>query len=575
MGRLNLQPFLSDVDKLLDSLPHDELKGRLRAHARTLSADQRSEFLSVLSTPAGAALQMIDVTTDGTDGESLLTAIDEFTDTLASMAYVDRWGWDPDISDERNFADESWVGEMDALFERAAVAYLAGDYELATKAYHRLFEAFHLADEGVFSGPIALEEMVDTDLAEAKARYLNALYRTSLPNERAEAILDTIERLIFIGTSNLSLRDIVEAGEGPLPEFDPFLSQWIETLERKEPEGRVWQRRVSTLLQEAVEWRGGIEGLREMAKKRGNIDSTLYVSLVERYKERGDLQNATVFAQEGMDRAEDIHGKAELGDMLFHLARQLGDDELALDAAKCVWRTDPSWVRLGMVYSAADKMGCIGAVLMEEAEWVIQSSTFCHSGEPVGPFGFSQDLQCALHLLNGDIDRAVKAFQTAREVGWSYRGHCANVVLPYLLLAGAAQRELTSGSLIAEVWDELPCDYGGDWEVQRDLPDAQALILSAITVSECALDRSQREKLLKVAEDKVVERVRTIVDNKHRGAYHRAAKVVVALTEARVLAGEPAKGTDFVEKIRRAYPRHSAFQRELNDAIYRSSVLVR
>ena len=69
---------------------------------------------------------------------------------------------------------------MEALFERCSKIFLAGNYDLAVKVYGKLLRAFHLEEEiGHFCGPDLPESMIDTDLEEAKARDLRAVYKTT------------------------------------------------------------------------------------------------------------------------------------------------------------------------------------------------------------------------------------------------------------------------------------------------------------------------------------------------------------------------------------------------------------
>jgi hypothetical protein len=58
-------------------------------------------------------------------------------------------------------------------------------------------------------------------------------------------------------------------------------------------------------------------------------------------------------------------------------------------------------------------------------------------------------------------------------------------------------------------------------------------------------------------------RVREILDKKHRRAYERAARLVGAVAEARIMAGDPGSGHALLENIRQQFSRYSAFTREM------------
>lgn len=107
-------------------------------------------------------------------------------------------GWDDDLHDERSFGDESWADEMDDLLGGAETAFLDGDLDLARIAYEPLLKAFERHAEG-FCGPEEPERMLSTDVGEAKARYLRAVYETTPLSERADTLFEEMGALRYIG----------------------------------------------------------------------------------------------------------------------------------------------------------------------------------------------------------------------------------------------------------------------------------------------------------------------------------------------------------------------------------------
>jgi hypothetical protein len=120
--------------------------------------------------------------------------IEGFLGRLDSCAYIQGWGWDGDLHDERSFGDESWADEMDELFKRAEAAFLEGGLTLARAAFGLLLKSFERHAEG-FCGPEKPEEMLNTDVGEAKARYLRAVYETTPLTDRPEPTGPRISRL--------------------------------------------------------------------------------------------------------------------------------------------------------------------------------------------------------------------------------------------------------------------------------------------------------------------------------------------------------------------------------------------
>ena len=577
---LSLGPFLQEVDELLAELSHDELKARLRATARELPGDRRFGFLDMLrrqDTGLPVDADHSELGRDDAFDPTLLDDVDGFVEALKSFTYVDGWDWDPDIGEERNFGDESWVEEMDYLLDRASDAYLQGHYQLAANAYGPLLYEFCRAPEEVFSGALPPKEMIETDVAEAKARYLRALYLASPPRERPSRILEAVLELTYVGRSDLGLVDVAEAGEGPLPDFETFLSGWIEELETRIRSGSVWSRVASRLLQEAAELQGGIEGLAAIADKFGADDPELYVNLVHRRMEMDQVAEAMAAAQTGMAQVGEPTAKARLGDLLSLLAGQAGEPPLALEAARTAWQLAPSWPRLRRLCLVADGLE-IRKKVIEEERTRVRPLDPGEGSAGGGRDPMRQDLVSALHLLAGDWTAAIEMFQAAPEVGWSTPGHCAGVVFPSLLLGGAGLVEPPPDTAIAELWGEVGRSWGwarvGDVVYGED--DSFGIgtdsELMASGLSQHSVNPAMRERLLEVARQKVLDRVRTIVGNKHRNAYSRAAQVVVALGESLILMDRRGDGTGLVDHVRSSFSRYPAFRRELDRAVSRSSV---
>jgi hypothetical protein len=87
------------------------------------------------------------------------------------------------------------------------------------------------------------------------------------------------------------------------------------------------------------------------------------------------------------------------------------------------------------------------------------------------------------------------------------------------------------------------------------------------------LEPDRRERFLKVAWDIGKRRVKAILEKKHRGAYERAAALVAAVAEARIIAGDSERGRTLLEDTRGQYSRYSAFTRELDSVLRRSPLL--
>lgn len=237
----SLQGFLSALQERLTDMTPDELQAHLVEHARSLPSSQRSAFLDIFTGTNPSRTRRRTPTSKQASKRSLLSDIDRFVQRLSSGHYFTGFGWDDEIHDERSFGDESWTLEMDALFTATQRVFIDEDLGLARTAYQRLLDAFRLDEEvGHFCGPDGAIDMVLTDVAEAEARYLRAVYETTPLQERAGVLVD--EWFDLPRYTPPTLRDIREALPSDLPALREFLPHWVARLqtldERHHPHAR-------------------------------------------------------------------------------------------------------------------------------------------------------------------------------------------------------------------------------------------------------------------------------------------------------------------------------------------------
>lgn len=557
-------PYFDRLRERLAGLSREDLEAAIVDHARRLDGLHRESFLAGFR-PAEAEPAP---TGDSYDPD-LLDDIDAFVEDLTNYEYYQGYGWDPEIGDERAWGDESWVDVMDDLFHRAEIAFFAGDRDLGREAYGALLKAFRLDEsDPVFCGPVDPEGMVETDVLEAKARYFRAVYETEPAEHRAVNLLHAIRSLAWVGSSEVGLRRMMDADEPPLPGFDRFRADWIEILERSRFEGRFAEQQRKWLLREAAGFEG-LDGLADLARRLGAGDPEAYVEWIVGLFGEGRLEEALDAAREGVEAVPDEKDRARLADLRAGLAARLGREDELTTARRTAWRTDPTLPRLLVLCGPAGLDG-----LDDELD-----------AARTGEYDCDPSLACRLELLTGAYEETVERLEAASVLGWSRLDHPGPVVYPFLLVAGSGRREPPAGSLMAELWEGLdppswswPATETADQRLADEErgstgesgPPSFAAILTE------ALERrppgeEQRARFLMLARGVARVRVEAIVSGQHRGAYERAAVVLVACAEAHRLAGEEERGLELVRELREAFPRHSAFQREMKRAEARSA----
>ncbi len=571
---LRLGPFLKDVQTRLDTLSHEQLKARLIAHARSLVPQKRRAFLEILEwkSPPSDSERPQDV-------PPLLDDVDGFIQSLKAGDYYEGWGWDEDLLDERAWGDESWVETMDELFDGAGAAFLEGDRRLAADAYGRLLKAFHHEDDVTsFCGPESPEEMVTTDLEEAKARYLRALYETTAPEERPGKLAAEMEDLHGIGEAG-GLEAMEHADETPLPDFDLFLPAWVEVLKsRKSDEVWGWEPTRKSLLREAVAKWDGVEGLARLAREEGDQHPEAYAVWVEALVRAGDRGTAIAAAREGVERIVDADARAEQADTLAELAAAEGQVELALEARHGGWRASSTLRRLLalMLEGDPDSKRLEARMAVELRD--LKARRFQTDGQ----------LAVVLFLLAGDYGSAFRRLSRAKPVGWSHHDHPGPVVFPFLVLAGSGASIPAEGTSMEHLWTGLAPgqmgspfylwrsshpDAGGSPELAGSDPLDHFLPLLRGVLDRHPVSEKQQPRFLKQAQTVAAKRVRAIVSGKHRRAYERAARLAVACAEAQTLAGREQEGMGLLRELLAEFPRHVAFRREMNALIKASPLL--
>ncbi|MFP4649292.1 MAG: hypothetical protein ACLFMS_08930 [Halorhodospira sp.] len=206
---------------------------------------------------------------------------------------------------------------------------------------------------------------------------------------------------------------------------------------------------------------------------------------------------------------------------------------------------------------------------------------------PYRPFRDPASAPAALAaLLAGRWDRAAALAQEADSLGWSGGTNARSVVFVYALVALSSADGAEPGPVTTELWSatvaagaalragmttthELP---NGEQVPQRHRPSPEALnqgYRTALTqaLAHRPLSAEEAEAWLTWCMETAAARCEGIVGRQHRGAYPRAASAVAACHETACARGQPRVGEQLVERMRSQYPRHSAFQRALREAL--------
>jgi hypothetical protein len=611
-------PFFTRLGEILEELNPAELRERITEYARGLDDASRKTLLAALSTPPRPPQgSRTETKGHGRQGKAprpsrdpILKDIEAFAQRARSHEFMEGWGWDPEIGDERAWGDESWTWELGDLFDEAEQVFLSGDLPLAVEAFESLIGLLlEDMEESLFPGAGAAEEMVEADLGRARACYLRALYETTPPTERLQRLLGAMGAMRWIGGDPVGIAATADADALPLPDFEAFMTAWVEQLEAavegigaEEPSG--WNSTLRWLQREAALLTGGVEGLGALARRSKGRHPEAFQEWVDGLLQAGRAEEALSAAMEGAEVLVDPGEGARMADGAGMIARHLGKGRQELEACRIAWRLAPTGGRLRTLLRAEEEEGegrkrAVAREFDAFGESTEQPATRPGAPEP-DPAGspYPRDsappprVMAALEILNGRLDQTLRRLQAAAPVGWSRYGHPGPLAFPCLLAAASGAlgvsgaKKLPSGSVLREMLDatdagmERSAWESGDlgWKPDlpakgqgEDLPRFPDLLREALGGH--PPEAAARAEYLEEGERTARERIRTILSRKHRAAYERAATAAAAASEAWILAGEADRGEALLAGIRKEYARYSAFTRELRSVTARSPLL--
>lgn len=569
--KMNLGPFLTELESRLDELSAEQVKRCIINHAEDVSPDERRQFLSIFSVPTDEG-QPAEREEEMIEDPSLIGDIEDFVESIEEGVYFMGYGWDDRLQTKRAFGDESWAWEMDDLFWRCAEVFKSGNYQLAADGYRKLLNAFYLEEEtGHFCGPDFAENMVDTDVEEAKSRHLRSVYNTTPTEKRPECLFTELDELYYIGNSQIGLKEVREAEAEDLPDIEGFLPEWIDFLKEKATAKRSPANKLrENLLRKAVEMADGVEGLSRLAREKGDVQPDAYHRWVTRLVEEDDIPGAIEAAQEGVEAIVEGREKAKLADYLAQMAADSGETDLVLESRRTAFSHDPSACRLVACWSACKDMD-------EEVEpFMADLLVNCQS-----EMEHSADrLMAMVELAAGKYDAAVARLEEAEALGWSRREHPGYAVFPFLLLAGADLQDVPAPSCMNQMVEQLESLQTSFMPPHYPYPDIRDPLANTTyrdvlldSLARHTIDEDDQGKYVTLAREVAWERMAAIVSNQHRGAYERASCILVSVAEAVSLMEDAESGMELPLRAREKFPRHSAFRRELNHLISYSSIL--
>lgn len=205
-------PEAGVLTKKLRQLSIDQLIEIVEKFLARLDEKQQLEFMNFLPSVSSDDLESrLPYSRD----EDFLEAIEDFCERVRNEEFVEYGaGYDPEEGEYHGFGDDSWIEEMDELFETAEIYFLARHYRTVEKAYQLLFGCLEIESEedGYYFTTSGPQAALDTDLMKARKRYFESLCHLYTGEALAEKIINGLAEYRYIGEKPPDLKELFPEG---------------------------------------------------------------------------------------------------------------------------------------------------------------------------------------------------------------------------------------------------------------------------------------------------------------------------------------------------------------------------
>jgi hypothetical protein len=545
----NRPPEAGALKEQLRQLPADQLVEIVEQFLARLGEKERLEFLNLLPSVRAEDLEsQLPYRCD----EDFLEAIEDFCERVRNEEFVEYGaGYDPDEGEYHGFGDESWIEEMDALFEVAESYFLARHYAIVEKTYPLLFDCLEIESEegGYYFTTSDPQAVLSTDLLKARKRYFEALCHLYTGETLAERIIDDLGEYRYIGQKPPDVKELFPEGGEVIQLLEEAL---IKRSTRDDPNTVLAALdHPAELLRQIYTHFRSLEALDRFAREHGEKHPWCYEDLVRAYARKDDWQQVLFWASQGLrskaSKKKERH--AILADYKARAAQRLGDPAAGLSAIWEAFSNQPNGERYVALWKAARAQG----QWSEYYPRLLQRLTHNISGSSVKVSDlWDHRLLVEALLVEGEYERALEqAAQSRLSSFWDDKGDARKSVVDFFL--HSVSRMADRGSCATQ----YP-------EIARRLNQPSEFIMQLKTeLFQEHLPESDRDKQIDWIAQMVSPRIDQIVSNKVQEAYAEAARNAQLIAELYRFQGQSERAQNFIAGLHTQYQRHRNFRAEL------------
>ena len=542
-------PEVGALKEQLRQLSIDQLVEIVEKFLARLGEKERLEFMNLLPSVCSENLErQLPYRRD----EDFLEAIEDFCERVRNEEFVEYGaGYDPDEGEYHGFGDDSWIEEMDALFEAAELYFLARHYGTVEKAYQLLFACLEIESEegGYYFTTSEPQTALSTDLLKARKRYFDSLCYLYTGETLAERIIEDLGEYRYIGKTLPEVKELFPEGG----EVIQLLEEALIKRPSRDDAGTVLMAldHPAELLRQIYTDFRSLEELDRFAQQYGEKHPWCYEELVRGYAQKNEWQRVFFWASQGLSSkaSQKKARNAILADYRARAAQQLGDPAAVLSALWEAFNSEANVERYVALRKAAKAQG----QWSEYYPYLTQRLTHDISGSSV-TLGYHWDNRLLVEalLVEGEYERALERAAQSRFTSlWDEKENVPKSVVDFFLhsVTRAADREASA--------TQYP-------EIARRLNQPSELIKQLREeLFQESLPESDRDRQIDWIVQMVSPRIDQIVSSKAQYAYADAARDAKLIEELYRFQGRSNKAQSFIAGLHAQYQRHRNFRAEL------------
>ncbi len=559
-GEISIQQLLREVGGLAGGMDRGELCELLSGLARIQPVEERSAFLSTLQKLAGGKPALGEASDSADRAETLVRYVGELAEEAGErQAHIengeyhelDDWeeedygyrrdGWYHDECPD--VFSEDLLDQLRGIRTEADHWFLDGGFKDAATVYRALIELEGDAREEFFGEPGVCDQSTGE-------KYCLCICRLAREQARASELYDAV---LFVAVNLRFPSGFEEQGFVPLKTFRDEGVEWssFEKICKRES---FWV--AKRLYAETLAMEKGVEDALGWLRTEGSRQIQAWLWFLHELEIVEQWSLLTECSKKALGFLEEETRRVRVAGLLVKSGAALGNLNDVAEGLRICFYMNPSRRLLAELVGRLEKDTALLRSELEAYDGFLERRSF-------------DQLHAVLKLLLGLFDEVQKrCAERPQHLGWSYSVPDPMAVASgFILLCRGAKALPEQVSCFVEryLWrDCFDCWYESPAEGEAAKWNKALRKRLERTLAETRLGKEEKTELLDWLRKRVAGRADQIVGNQHRKSYGKAAEGLAAWAEAARRNGMPVEAGKLVSEFKERYPRHRAFQKELD-----------